>query len=69
MSQWQPIETAPKGKPVLGFWLCNDGEDPGMWQYGPAMRIGSIWVAPGDVDSDLVTVNAPDFWQELPEEP
>lgn len=68
MSEWQPIETAPKdGTTVIAFrptdpphvegmyWATYDGTDEGAWH----------WTYDGDAPSS----NQPTHWMPLPKAP
>lgn len=60
MSEWQPIETAPKdGEIVLGYW--HNGE-----MHTGQMRKGEWLPAWDNQDHDW---NIPAYWMPLPEPP
>lgn len=61
MSEWQPIETAPRGNAVL-VWKANTGE-----QYVAALIDGGN--GPGWCTQDGYELFKVGFWQPLPESP
>jgi len=73
MSQWQPIETAPKvdGDPILLGMQGGVGE--GFWHdgslcHGHRGKAGFFWES--DRDNLLTASNVyPTHWQPLPEAP
>ncbi len=65
-SEWQPIETAPKGRTaVLGFWL---GKPVNGRNYAIMRRTRTGWVSyaePLNLDYDVT----PSHWMKLPDPP
>jgi hypothetical protein len=65
--EWQPIETAPKGRRVLVFMppLPHD-DDPGMVVVAMQSKSFTGWW--WDDENDDLRVN-PTHWQPLPDRP
>ena len=63
MSEWQPIETAPKdGTSILGYW-CYEG---GFEHYiQPIRYLHGKWLHDWDHSDELY----PTHWMPLPEPP
>lgn len=70
MTQWQPIETAPRdGTDIIGasYWLMGDGVYRLGW-LAEGYLDGDVWVfASFDLDAD--EYNAPTHWASLPDPP
>jgi hypothetical protein len=65
MSEWQPIETAPKdGTAILGYWGHNPTNDPSA--YAVTKWYGGFWVSVDDDDDEYA---APTHWMPLPPRP
>lgn len=69
MTEWQPIETAPKGKMVLvyedeyqEYYVAENIK--GVWQYAST----SIWPR-GTFKQNIDFVCMPTHWMPLPEPP
>lgn len=73
MSEWQPISTAPKGKPVL-LWA---GGSVSVGEHGTAawqtewngLVDGELAWAGGYDNAGLATVHNPTHWMPLPDPP
>jgi hypothetical protein len=59
MSEWQPIETAPKDRTIL-LWVPYDA-----WQVCAWDELHKEWVSTGGLSFDAV----PTHWMPLPEPP
>jgi hypothetical protein len=57
MSDWQPIETAPEGRPALLFFPANNRR---VMSLGAMMRVGTVLDFPA---------RKPTHWMPLPEPP
>jgi hypothetical protein len=71
VSEWQPIETAPKdGTPVLCFWRNQYGGKDGwaVAEFGePTDKWAeACWHEQGNTENRF---GEPDFWMPLPEPP
>lgn len=79
MSEWQPIETAPYNRWILGYYpsdfMANEGEDHAMWVV---RKVDQRWWSdeePHHWYGDHHTVETgnhkeePLFWMPLPEAP
>lgn len=62
---WQPIETAPRDRAILGFWPTSSGDvNPNC--YGITHFADFRWVSEED---DQTPFSDPTYWMELPEPP
>ena len=64
MSEWQPIETAPKDGTLIGVW---NQREPNIiryarWGDGPVAKYGKCWVT---VRGSALS-NVPTHWTPLP---
>lgn len=70
MSDWQPIQTAPKdGTPILLGWNNVAGRDVAIGQFGSAAEFEGVW---GFIDAvfDFVPLDPqPTHWVPLPPPP
>ena len=70
MSEWRPIETAPKDGTIIDLWISQRGRRPGCaWVDNPEIeqRIGHCWA-----DECFRVVSLGDYathWMPLPERP
>jgi hypothetical protein len=61
VSEWQPIETAPKdGTRIVGLWPAKTVD---QFETGIVLYEECVWIEKGD------EVSAPTFWTHLPEPP
>lgn len=69
MSEWQPIETAPKdGRWILAAWYHDDADDFGV-AVGCVRYAGQhVWREKEGTGVDSA-VGAPSHWMPLPEPP
>ncbi len=62
--EWQPIETAPKGKAIIGAWMGAPGcHEVATCIFNPS---ANYWC---QVDDWCAELCAPDFWMPLPAAP
>jgi hypothetical protein len=84
MSEWQPIETAPKDGTVIDVWLRGSLDDIEFYCQGPPMRVlgadqyqgrsaGWMWLndkfRPYMRGLHMPTFIQPTHWQSMPEPP
>lgn len=77
MSEWQPIETAPKdGTPILGGWVCEypDGSKymDGviiMYEGGEGRVMQGAWAYMGIMVSLVREDDPPTHWLQIPAPP
>lgn len=80
MSQWQPIETAPKDGRAI--WLWSDGEaflgycEPAnhLWRHNDTWTLKASWTQresdmPDEIYGCNVTDAKPTHWMPLPDAP
>ena len=68
MSEWQPIETAPRD----GTWVlvCGNGWAVTTAWYAMNERVGkAYWKADTEWDDDYLADRLPTHWMPLPEPP
>jgi hypothetical protein len=65
VSEWQPIETAPRDRGLIGYWAYSKWP-PGEWSYGIMKTVAGSWVDVGTCDPYLTE---PTHWMPLPEPP
>ena len=60
LNAWQPIETAPTGRPILIVFKN------GLYEVGE-LNINGVWICNVGIDYDYE--DTPTHWQELPDDP
>lgn len=73
MSEWQPIETAPKdGTFLIGGWTGDGHKHPMIWSVDSAWRDGdgfSVDVSPESGETMRPTIDHITHWMPLPQPP
>lgn len=73
MSEWQPIETAPKGDPrVIGPQLILGHEVHKWVRFGRYYTFGNVWYYSGTSERSqysMVEGDAPTHWMPMPTPP
>ena len=64
MSEWQPIETAPRDRTIL---VCAPGNDPRFWSHLPNLICTCRWHE--DAGFCVDEVREPTHWMPLPADP
>jgi hypothetical protein len=63
--EWQPIETAPKDRPIL-IW---DGENMISAEWGLRANEWTWQLVEGEIQGDSALWTAPTHWMPLPDAP
>jgi len=70
MSEWQPIETAPKDGTQVDLWCCSGSDLRYGERYVDAEFLGGKWKYYSDCYEGWVTISyTPTHWMPLPSPP
>lgn len=69
MSEWQPIETAPKDGTHVDLWACSGGDPRFGDRYTDAAFIRGKWRYSSGADGWLEVSYMPTHWMPLPNPP